>query len=86
MREPLIGNLFLLFLQLALPILGAVFIGGILGSLLQRALRIEDRSIGFAFKFAGFVGVLFLSSNFMGQVCAEFATRVWGASTTYGGT
>ena len=85
MKEPLIGNLILLFLQLALPIIGGVFVGGIVGSLLQRALRIEDRSIGFAFKFAAFIGALFLSSSFLGQVCAEFAVRVWGTSSTYGG-
>ena len=85
MKEPLIINLLLLFLQLSVPLIGAVLVGGVIGGVLQGSLKVEDRSIGFAMKFAAFLAALYLSNGFLLTVCREFALRIWGGAEYYGG-
>ncbi len=68
----------LLSVAVALPVVGAAALIGLLVSVLQAATQVQDHTIGHLPRLVVVVVVLAVTGPWMGAQIAEFATRAFG--------
>ncbi len=68
----------LLTVAVALPVVGAAALIGLLVSVLQAATQIQDHTIGHLPRLVVVVAVLAATGSWMGSQIAEFAVRAFG--------
>ena len=68
----------LLSVAVALPVVGAAALIGLLVSVLQAATQIQDHTIGHLPRLLVVVGVLAATGPWIGSQIAEFAVRAFG--------
>lgn len=68
----------LLSVAVALPVVGAAALVGLLVSVLQAATQLQDHTIGHLPRLLAVVAVLVATGPWMGAQIAEFAMRAFG--------
>ena len=72
-----------MFFQVALPVLGGTLAGVLIGSLLARALKLEDRVLSLTGGVVGLWLAFYLSGDSLVSQFTSFALRVWGGADMY---
>ncbi len=77
-------NTFRLFFNSMLPVFILLGILGFIVALIKVATQVQDRSLGFVFKFSSvFILVYFLKDSWMKQI-VNFTKDMWGSLKYYG--